>query len=188
MEDITNQKKALRKEVLNIRKNLTCEEVEIKSRDIVNRIIESDVYKQAECIYAYMPLNKEVDVTMLIEDAWQKGKRVAVPKVHGKDMVFYYIESFDELAEGSFGIREPREGLRVAAEEEALLIIPGVVFDVKGHRIGYGGGFYDRYREKHNRHFALAPAYDFQVKEHIVSEEHDIVVDMLIFDKQTERE
>ncbi len=183
MKDIVQSKNVLRKQVLDIRKGLSDEEIIERSRQIVLNIISSSEYKNAECIYAYMPVRGEVDVTSLIEAAWRAGKRVAVPKVIDRDLIFYYIKSFGELDTGSFGIREPKDGLEEALCENALLIIPGVAFDKSGHRIGYGGGFYDRYLEMHTGHFIMAPAYDFQVKEVIATEEHDIVVDMVVSER-----
>ncbi len=182
-EKIMEVKQVLRKQVLDIRKGLSKDEIIERSRQIVLNIISSSEYKNAECIYAYMSVRGEVDVTSLIEAAWRAGKRVAVPKVVDKDLIFYYIKSFEELDSGSFGIREPKAGLKEASAEDALLIIPGVAFDKSGHRIGYGGGFYDRYLEKHTGHFIIAPAYDFQVKEVIAPEEHDIGVDMVVSER-----
>ena len=185
--DIIQEKTALRKQILAQRKALSPEQIAQKSSQIISKIIETSEYKKSECIYAYMPIRGEADMTLLIEKAWRDGKRVAVPRVAGKELIFYYIKSFDELDMGSFGIREPKDGLEEASCEDALLIIPGVVFDKSGHRIGYGGGFYDRYLEAHTRHLIVAPAYDFQVKDKIITQEHDISVDMVICDSERSR-
>lgn len=173
-------KQFLRRRMLDMRKALTLGQIAEKSRRIVDNILLTEKYKNAHCIYAYVPAKGEVDVTSLIEAAWRDGRKVAVPKVMDKDLIFYYIMSFNDLESGYFGILEPKEGLEEASCEDALLIIPGVAFDKKGHRIGYGGGFYDRYLEKHTKHFVMAPAYDFQVQEEIITEEHDIGVDMVV--------
>ncbi|MBO5227406.1 MAG: 5-formyltetrahydrofolate cyclo-ligase [Lachnospiraceae bacterium] len=178
-----HDKITLRKQILSMRKGLTSKQIKEKSVRVIENIIVTAEYKNATCIYAYMPAKGEVDVTSLIEEAWHDGKKVAVPKVIDKDMIFYYIKSFDDLESGYFGILEPKEGLEAAACENALLIIPGVAFDKEGHRIGYGGGFYDRYLEEHAGHFVMAPAYDFQVVDRIVVEEHDIGVDMVVSER-----
>jgi len=183
LDGAVTDKGMLRKQILSIRKKLAPEWIVEKSKSIVSNILVTYEYINAPCIYVYMPAKGEVDVSTLIEAAWRDGKRVAVPKVIDKDMIFYYIKSFDDLESGYFGILEPREGLEAAACEDALLIIPGVAFDKDGHRIGYGGGFYDRYLEEHIGHFVMAPAYDFQVVDKIAVEEHDIGVDMVVSER-----
>lgn len=131
-------------------------------------------YQKAEVIYAYMDCRHEVETRDLIQAAWKAGKRVAVPKVKGQEMQFYYISSFqDDLEAGSFGIQEPKEQ-NPAREEHALLLMPGVAFDGECHRVGYGGGFYDRFLETHPRLTTLALAFEFQVKEAVPFEEFDI--------------
>lgn len=177
-------KQTLRKMVIDVRKALTPAQILERSRRIAEDIMLTDEYKKADCIYAYMPAKGEVDVTLLIDAAWCEGKRVAVPKVIDKELFFYYINSYDELCKGCFGIQEPVEGLEIAECNDALLIIPGVAFDRKGHRIGYGGGFYDRYLCKHTEHFVMAPAYDFQVFDEILTEAHDISVNMVVSDER----
>jgi len=183
LADMAKDKRVLRKQVLNIRKALTAEQIAEKSARIITNVLATAEYNNTTCIYVYMPAKGEVDVTSLIEAAWRDGKKVAVPKVIDKDMIFYYIKSFDDLESGYFGILEPKDGLEAATCENALLIIPGVAFDKAGHRIGYGGGFYDRYLEKHTGHFVMAPAYDFQVVDKIAVEEHDIGVDMVVSER-----
>ncbi len=177
------EKQLLRKQVLSIRKALTPEQIVEKSERIITNVLAIAEYQNTTCIYAYIPAKGEVDVTSLIEAAWRDGKKVAVPKVVEKDLIFYYINNYDDLESGYFGINEPKAGLEVASCEDALLIIPGVAFDKDGHRIGYGGGFYDRYLEKHTGHFVMAPAYDFQVVDKIAVEEHDIGVDMVVSER-----
>ena len=87
-------------------------------------------------------------MTGSIEKAWADGKEIAVPKVQGLDMIFYKLTDFAQLEPGYYGIPEPVSG-EIVQWEDALMIMPGVAFDRQNHRVGYGGGFYDRYLEKH---------------------------------------
>ena len=162
-EQVKEEKKALRKEVKVRRAAHTDEQIHQMSQRIARRFLALPEYQQASCIYAYVDCKHEVETWAIMEQAWADGKRVAVPKVHGQVMEYYYIENFSQLEEGYFGIREPREGLTLAAEEDALMILPGVAFDEALHRVGYGGGFYDRYQEKCPNLVRIALAFEFQV-------------------------
>lgn len=177
-------KQALRKQMLEFRRCLSAEEVSKKSKNIIDKILATDSYKKAGCIYAYISTRNEVDLRELIEAAWTEGKRVAVPKVCGQDMSFYYIESYADLVKGNFGILEPRNGTMHAEEKDALMFIPGVAYDNTGNRIGYGGGYYDRYLAGEHSHYIIAPAYRFQIVDRLTSEEHDIQVDEIISEIQ----
>ena len=156
-------KAELRKSILERRKNMSQEEVAEKSRNIVKQILALDEYKEADCIYAYISTRNEVDLTELIETAGVSGKRIAVPRVSGYYMDFYYISSFSDLVKGNFGIFEPADYTVKANERDAFVLIPGVVYDKSGNRIGYGGGYYDKYFAEGHSHYIVAPAYEFQV-------------------------
>ena len=172
--DRKERKKELRKEIRALRKAHTDEEIHKRSLLVKEQIQKLPEYQEAEVLYAYMDCKHEVETRDLIRDAWAKGKRVAVPKVQGQDMRFYYITSFEQdLEEGSFGIQEPKEHAPADAED-ALLLMPGVTFDLMRHRVGYGGGFYDRFLEAHPRLVTVALAFEFQIKEEVPFEEFDI--------------
>ena len=172
-------KKDIRKCIFSRREAAEEELLHTASAAIFQKVCQTDQYRQAKAVYAYMDFRREVETRDFIRQAWKDGKKVAVPKVVGKDLVFYLLESFDQLESGYFGIEEPASG-QVAEEEEALLIVPGVAFDVNRHRIGYGEGFYDRYLSRHPRHATIAVAFDFQVLDQVPSEETDICPNLLI--------
>ena len=110
-------------------------------------------------------------------------KKVAAPKVVGEDMIFYQISQPEDLEPGYFGIREPKTSLPVADGEDGLMIMPGVAFDNQRHRVGYGGGFYDRYLSKHTSHFTAALAFEFQMMEEVPTEPTDLLPDVVITEK-----
>lgn len=135
------EKKHIRKQIFEKRKELTQEQAEQDSREICKKVFALSQFQKAACVYAYVDYNKEVCTREIIEKAWEMGKRVAVPKVTGPGtMKYYYLESFEQLKPGYFQIPEPVWG-KEAEEEDAFLIVPGVAFDENRHRAGYGQGF-----------------------------------------------
>lgn len=95
-------------------------------------------------------------------------------------MIFYQISQPEDLEPGYFGIREPKTSLPVADGEDGLMIMPGVAFDNQRHRVGYGGGFYDRYLSRHTSHFTAALAFEFQMMEEVPTEPTDLLPDVVI--------
>ncbi len=175
-------KKEIRALIRAQKKQLTAEEIKRASEKLCSILINEPVYRLSRVIYPYLAYNQEVITDTLIEQAWQDGKSVAVPKCFDDErMEFIRISSFDEVAPGYCDIPEPADG-EIADDEEALIIMPGLAFDRDMNRIGYGGGFYDRYLAAHSdrRFVKVALAYDFQLLEHIETEEHDYKVDMIV--------
>lgn len=176
-------KKDIRKKIFAARKQCTDAQIEEWSRNITKRVISLPAFKRAKRILAYADYNHEVITSYLIEEAWKAGKEVAVPKVFGKDMVFYRLKSFEQLKPGYFNIPEPEEGETVDWED-ALMIMPGVAFDKSNHRVGYGGGFYDRYLEKHPLLERIAVAFDFQILPEVPTEPTDIFPQIIVTEKE----
>ena len=116
----------------------------------------------------------------MIQRAWDQGKRVAVPKIYGEEMRFIYLTDFSHVAPGCCGIPEPVADDPVANESDALVLMPGMAFDPQGHRIGYGGGYYDRFLNAEPNHPTVALCYDFQMLDHLETEEYDIPVDLVL--------
>ncbi|POP32681.1 5-formyltetrahydrofolate cyclo-ligase [Lactonifactor longoviformis] len=176
-------KKVIRKEIFKKRSEATEEQVLADSHLIMEKLFLLPEFQEASCIYAYADYNHEVSTKELITHAWEMGKKVAVPKVHGKDMIFYQLDSFDQLEPGYFQIPEPARGEAVEWED-ALMIVPGVAFDRARHRVGYGQGFYDRYLSRHTKHPTVAVAFDFQLVPEAPYEETDILPDKLVTEKE----
>jgi len=176
-------KKALRREIGEKKRALSEAQIEARSRVLADRLFAAEQYRQCKSLYAYLPFNQEVRTSPIIERAWADGKRVAVPKVVGNEMVFIWIDSFDNLApQGAYNITEPIEDGPVADDATALVLMPGLAFDPEGRRVGYGGGYYDRFLEKEPDHPLVALCYDFQLVDHLEVEAHDVPVDVVITD------
>ncbi len=172
-------KKQIRKSTLSRRRALSAEEWEVYSQKIQGALLEHPWFQEADDIYCYVDYNKEVATRGVIQQAWNMGKRVWVPKVHGTTMEFYPITSFADLASGTYGNLEPVTTQKAEAAK-GLLIQPGVAFDLACHRLGYGGGFYDRYLEKHPNLKKIALAFEVQITEVLPVEETDICPDYVI--------
>ena len=117
----------------------------------------------------------------ILAQALADGKQVAVPKVYGEDMKFILLPDLTRVSKGYAGIPEPVDDGPVATDTQALVLMPGLVFDKAGHRIGYGGGFYDRFLSREPDHPTVALCYDFQVMEKIETESFDIPVDVVLW-------
>lgn len=138
------------------------------------------LYLKASTIYGYLPYNQEVRTTPMLEQALRDGKRVAVPKVFGDEMKFIYVHDFSCMEKGFADIPEPVEDGPIANDPTALVLMPGLAFDSQGHRIGYGGGFYDKFLAAEPNHPTLALCYDFQMFPHLDTDSFDIPVDCVI--------
>lgn len=117
----------------------------------------------------------------MLRQALLDGKQVAVPKVFGDDMKFILLPDLDAVAKGYAGIPEPIADGPEADDPHALVLMPGLVFDPRGHRIGYGGGFYDKFLSREPKHPTVALCYDFQVLPELETEEFDIPVDLVLW-------
>lgn len=160
---------------------MTPRQIEEKSDALREKFLQSELYRQATAIYGYLPYNQEVRTVPMLEQALRDGKRVAVPKVIGEDMVFIYLEDFSQVEKGYAGILEPIADGPIARDQDALVLMPGLAFDPQGHRIGYGGGFYDRFLAQEPEHPTVALCYDFQMFPKLETEEFDIPVDLVLW-------
>ena len=174
-------KQALRAEIRAKKRAMTTAQVEACSEKLAELFREHPLYKAAKSIYGYMPYNQEVRTVPMLEQALRDGKKVAVPKCYGDEMKFIYLDDLTKVSKGYAGIPEPIADEPVAHDETALVLMPGLAFDPQGHRIGYGGGFYDKFLSREPNHPTLALCYDFQMLPHLDTEEHDIPVDTVLW-------
>ena len=179
--DAVFEKKEIRKRMRVLRENMTREDMFSKSSLIFEQLITVPEYKNTEKIFTYVSMNNEVDTIMLIDYSLSMDKRVFVPKVSGRDMLFYEISDISELSPGYCGIYEPdTDGKEPDYSKTGFMCMPGVAFDKDYNRIGYGGGFYDRYLSGENKFYKAALAYEFQFVDHIRTEHVDVKPDMIV--------
>ena len=174
-------KQELRKAIRTRKRAMTEEEIERRSRSLCQKFLESDAYRACRTLYGYLPYNQEVRTVPILAQALADGKQVAVPKVYGDDMKFIVLTDLTQVSRGYAGIPEPIADEPVAEDETALVLMPGLAFDPQGHRIGYGSGFYDKFLSREPNHPTLALCYEFQMVEHLETEEFDIPVDTVIW-------
>ncbi len=174
-------KKALRMAIREKKRAMTLEEIETASRKLGELFLSSELYKQAKTVYGYLPYNQEVRTVSMLLQAQKDGKRVAVPKIYGDEMKFIYLDDLGQVEKGYSGIPEPIADEPVADDPTALVLMPGMVFDRQGHRIGYGGGFYDKFLAKEPNHPTMALCYEFQMLPELETEEFDIPVDCVFW-------
>ena len=174
-------KQALRCQIREKKRAMTEEQILSASQRLGTLFAQSPLYRQAKTIYGYLPYNQEVRTVPMLQRALQEGKRVAVPKVYGDEMRFIYLEDLSAVEKGYAGIPEPVADGPVADDPTALVLMPGLAFDHEGHRIGYGGGVYDKFLAQEPNHPTLALCYDFQMMEHLDTEEFDIPVDCVLW-------
>lgn len=188
-------KKEVRQKSLRLRDSLTESERISYSREIIRTLTSLACYQEAKVILAYVNYRSEVMTLDLIRQAITEKRLVFVPKVTGCEMEFYQITDLRELHKGYKGIPEPEAGrsfpdylARTPGDFHTLLCMPGAAFDRFRHRIGYGGGFYDRYLEKlfvYQTQDGLllttaALAYTCQMHHEIPWEPHDVIPDILL--------
>lgn len=174
-------KAALRRKIREKKKAMSPEDIEMRSARLGQLFAQTDAYRNARTVYGYMPYNQEVRTVPILEQAIRDGKKVAVPKVYGDTMRFIYLEDLNQVKKSDMGIPEPVVDEPVAEDKTALVLIPGLAFDEAGHRVGYGGGFYDKFLTAEPNHPTVALCYDFQVFDRLKTEEFDIPVDMVIW-------
>lgn len=182
-------KKEIRKAVLAERKALDQETAALASQVICRKILDIDVYESATDVCLYMPINNEVDVLLLADVAMEQGKNVWVPKVIKKgekgvagEMVFnrYEGSNDDATVTGAYDITESTSEEILRPNDTTVVIMPGAVFTPWRDRIGYGGGFYDRFLDENPQVKTIAACYDLQVVPEIPVEDFDKKPDYVV--------
>ena len=171
----------LRKQIREKKRAMTPEEITAASEKLTANFLATDLYRQAKTIYGYLPYNQEVRTVPILEQALADGKRVAVPKVYGDEMKFIYLPDLTQVAKGYSGIPEPVADGPVGDDPTALVLMPGLAFDKEGHRIGYGGGFYDKFLALEPNHPTVALCYGFQILRELPVEDFDVPVDLVLW-------
>lgn len=180
-------KKILRKEMMNKRNSIS--ENDKKERDvcILNKFLQTLEYKNSKVIFIYIGYSSEIDTSNFIKRFIEDKKVVCVPRTNYKKkyMDAVIIHSLDNLSKDKYGILEPDEDINpIEVDAIDLVILPGLAFDNKGGRLGYGGGYYDKYLSNiSDNAVKVALCYDFQVIDTVPMEEHDICTDLLITDR-----
>lgn len=174
-------KKELRRQIREQKRAMTEAEITAASRRLGELFLNCRQYQEAKTIYGYLPYNQEVRTVPMLEQAMKDGKRVAVPKCYGEEMRFIYMDDLSKVEKGYANIPEPIADDPVADDETALVLMPGMAFTKDGKRMGYGGGFYDKFLAAEPNHPTVALCYAFQMVEDLPTEDYDIPVDCVLW-------
>lgn len=173
-------KKELRRQIREQKRAMTEAEINAASAKLGELFCSCRQYKDAKTIYGYLPYNQEVRTVPMLEQAMRDGKRVAVPKCYGEEMRFIYMDDLSKVEKGYANIPEPIADEPVADDPTALVLMPGLAFTEDGKRMGYGGGFYDKFLASEPNHPTVALCYEFQMVDYIPTEDYDIPVDCVL--------
>lgn len=173
----------LRKFFKEKRKKLSLNQILDFSQKIENFFWNLEIVQKAPQLFIYLSFNQEPHTLPIIEKALQLKKEVLVPVIKQGKMHSAFLKNIKQLQKGAFGILEPCETLLKIPDKQCVFIIPGLVFDRRGNRMGYGKGFYDRFLEKKPQ-LKIAFAYSFQVLGQILSQPHDVLMDKIITEKE----
>ena len=182
----TEQKVQIRSEYKKIRNSLTAGQVKEWSDIIISHLISSELFQQAEEIYFYYPLCNEVNLLPAAARALKLGKRVGFPRTEGEVIRFYQVKDLSDFKEGCFHVMEP-VSVRALTAERPLILTPGLVFDDKKNRMGYGKGYYDRYFATFPEAVKVGIAYELQIARSIPVDEYDIAMDYILTERRKER-
>lgn len=178
-------KKQLRNEIINKRLKLSKEEIELKSKAILEIIKKYDLDPYTN-ILIFMDFKKEVQTKPIIEYLMSIEKKIVLPKINkNNEMTLHPVSDLSELKRSKFGILEPIQNETIPPHEIDLIFAPGLAFDLKGMRLGYGGGYYDQLLSKIKKSTpVIGLAFDFQVVEQVPYDERDKAIDGLITEKK----
>jgi len=180
-------KRPIRAQFLAERKALAKDRRAELSKQIQKKFLASKLFAEVKFLGLYCAVHNEVSTDMVCSSALAAGKRVAYPRVAGENLEFVEVASLDELLPGSFTVPEPAAGDRVLLDILDLVVVPGIVFDLAGHRLGYGRGYYDRALDECRPDCATVGfAYDFQVVDTLsIMQEHDRTLSVLMTEQRT---
>ena len=170
-------KQQLRAAARRQKQAMTPEEIDRKSQALCRLATQTSAWKEAKTIYGYLPFNQEVRLLPLLRQALAEGKQVALPKCYGRDMRFILMTDLSRVRPSTLGAPEPIDDGPAVQDQTALVLVPGLAFDPKGYRTGYGGGYYDRFLAAEPHHPTIGLCFDFQLVPSAEPEPHDIPVD-----------
>jgi len=186
MSNVKSEKALLRNYYRKLRNSIPEDEKERLDELIFQRIISNSLYNECKILLIYYSVNSEVDTLRLIKHALSIGKTIALPRCNAdRTMSFYKINSLDNLEISAYGISEPAEDfdMLISIFDGALCMVPALAFDKNGYRLGYGGGYYDRFLSTHEKINTLGICYSVCLADNLIREEHDISIDYLLTEK-----
>ena len=187
-DEPAGRKKDLREEMLGLRDSLSEAEIARRSVLIGRLLFELPEFRRAGAVMFYVSFRSEVRTQEMIQAALELGKKIIVPAVSSDRQALepFFVDGLDQLAPGAYGILEPKDRERRAALEDIdLIAVPGCAFDPEGYRLGYGGGYYDRFLSTRQTATAVGLAFELQIIPDVPrTQNHDIPVDLIVTEKR----
>jgi 5-formyltetrahydrofolate cyclo-ligase len=181
-------KKEIRKRILQLRNAMTPEAIATKSDEIVRRLTDLPEIRDASSLMVFLSLGSEVRTDGIIRWGWENGKRIVVPRCRPEErrLTPCLLSEFSELETGHYGIREPKAALvrAVPAGEIDVVLVPAVAFDRRGCRVGYGGGYYDRFLPEISKGVGIGVAFCCQIVTEIPADPHDLPVERIVTEEE----
>lgn len=179
-------KRSIREDLLARRRHCSVETCLGLSLEIQAKFVDSELFRNAASLALYSAVHNEVLTEEIARQAAALGKTLLYPRVAAAGLEFVAVASVDQLRPGTFGVLEPQGAdVRPVAEVD-VLIVPGVAFDLRGHRLGYGKGYYDRALSSSlERTVRVGLAYDFQVLDVLPIDEHDQTISVVMTESRT---
>lgn len=206
-------KKIIRRQILAKRDGLTKDEVREKSKIICDKFLARKEFAEAERIFLFLSFGSEVDTDLIAQQSFQAGKKVYIPWIDKERdlMEAVQIDNLDDLEAGPFGIRQPKASMGELTEgdfrgrkilfepspvdsvetvDKLLVCVPGLAFDRRGFRVGYGKGYYDRFFARlagagFNEVKKIALGFQLQIIEELPAQEHDVAVDLILTEEES---
>ena len=189
--DILQEKNLLRKKFKEQRKNISLQDRTLANEKIFENLINLIEIENADYILTFISFGSEPDTLKFAEYILSNGKKLAAAKCTSEKgvMNFHLIKSLDDLEKGSYGIPEPKNDIPFLSDEEidknkVLCIVPGYSFSEKGYRLGYGGGYYDRFLSEHKNVKTVGICFDEMISDEIPVEEYDVPVSLVVTDRK----
>jgi len=179
-------KRPIRDDLLARRRHLSVETCRGKSLAAQRRLLLTAEFAAAAVVGLYSPVRNEVFTEEIFSAARGLGKTVTYPRILGDLLEFVEVRDLQHLEAGVFGILEPGRGVIFQPTELELIVVPGVAFDLSGHRLGYGKGYYDRCLHESRGHL-VGLCFEFQVMNKLPAESHDVRMNMIVTEERTLR-
>lgn len=173
-------KQELRQHIRTRKRAMTVQQIEEKSKKLQELFLKTEAYRNAKTIYGYLPYNQEVRTAPILQQALDDGKAVAIAKCYDREMRFILVDNLQCMDPDS-RIPQPLADAPVGQDPTALVLMPGMAFTKQGQRMGYGGGFYDRFLAAEPDHPTVALCFDFQIVDQIPTEDYDIPADLVLW-------
>ncbi len=187
MENISDKKKLLRKDIKKRIRNLDLETVKQESSMVCEKLTVLPSWQKNSTVLLFFSMEgKELDTSCIIQKGWDEGKKLAFPRMYGDEILFHYVDKSDmpNLETHPYGVLEPDKSLPVyvpSEENRALIVVPGLGFDASGRRIGRGKGYYDRYLSRYSAFLDIAGiALSCQLTDEIPVDERDKTIPVVI--------